>query len=340
MGGADKQLQQLIVYFYPEHRKHAQEFMVDFTCNKQYEGTSVITPATSDVTTNYQSMGATGATTTLTEILIKESFDKSTMLSCNMCKKKIVRERTNNTRVPKKVFERNTSAEFEYIISDVIAPIIFKPDSSKIDESKFYQVYLLNKNSKEYRTINDPCFKYNGNDDSKFFAVYSQSHHLHFCNLRNITVIRKSEFHRNVSAFKILPSTKLFRLTGSRRYILIFSFDCDLYIEFPKNNFFNNVNIDENGTTILRLQKSTKDSFNFVVSTQETLENVDIFGEYQTEQAYLGKLSSADNVALEKINNLGTGLLHYMELPADKKKTKYDPMEYACYKAGQIVNKK
>lgn len=334
--GEDRQLQQLIVYFYPEHKNQASDFIVQYTCNNTTEENNTTITSTTNITEILYAPIKKPSTTS-TEVLISESFDKAAIASCSMCRKKIITERVHRPSIPEKVFERNTSTEFEYFVCFVNSPKIqFCPQFVQVDDSKFYQVYSFDKMNFEFKNIDEPCFKYAGGEDSKFFAVYSQSHHLHFCNLRNITVIRKSEFHRNVSAFKILPSTKLFRLTGSKRFVVFFSFSSDLYMEFPKNTFFNNEKITDNQTTILRLKKSTKESFNFIVSTEETLKGVNIFGKYYTEQAYLGKLSSADILALEKINTLGAGLLHYVHTSKEKKKTKYDCMEYACYKADQI----
>lgn len=323
-GKPDKHLQHLEVYFYPERREEAKKFIIDYI-------SADVIPANTSVSETTTQLQVTNAANPHNSA----GLTRDVLNNCVSCKSFTIYYHVSDNKIPKEIFVRNTS-KIEFAIMMVTAPFIkYTPLPNQIDENNFCQLYSFNKLDNTFNRLTDHIvYKYTNTPDTrmKFFCAYSQNMHLHMCNHRSISVIRKSEFHRNINALKLLPSTKYSRMKLPSPSVMIYSFENDLYFQFPDDDFFQKDKANEN--YIFCLKKSTEKSFNYIVSNGETIQEALIYGTYVCEQVYLGKRNAADIVRLNAVTNHKGVVLHWSE-DSSNKKTAFTSMEYACYRSGQ-----
>lgn len=257
----------------------------------------------------------------------------------------------NNNDIPRQVFEPNKDFD-QYLIFEVTSRDLENLPMGEIEEKSFYETYKIKTlgGVETYDKV-PKCddrsliftFDKNNQEIKPFlFALFTQTNHLHYCNFPRFRVLRHSELHRNIATVRLLTSKKFGDYRVEKMSVIIFSYYQDIYFKFPKNEFFNSVTGDD---YVLRLKKSSETSFNYILSTQETLKDVLIFGNYQMQQTVVGKKPNfdADYNMDTLINPLGHAVLHTMptevlsELTSNEpnpstKASGYNTMAYAIYK--------
>lgn len=277
------------------------------------------------------------------------------MESCRTCQAATRHCKSSSNVVPDEVFKINKGMQ-DFIMHRVSATKLKQLPCEEIHENSYYEMFKINKpsNSDDDLTYNFTkvekihnralVFNYDCNITSShkqhMFALFSQSNHLHYCEYPCYPILRKSELHRNICFVKFAQTKQYSRVREERLFIVIFSYLEDIYVKFPNNDFFRNRD-NPNDTFMLQLKKSSESSFNYILSSQETLRDVLIYGEYQTRQVTIGKDVKPDS-SKEDIKSLieptGHAVFHTMTVQpyqlegASNKVTTYSEMEYAVHK--------
>lgn len=269
---------------------------------------------------------------------------------CQRCKNstQITMRELNN--IPEKVFEINKSP-IDYIKQRVITPKLNYKYVSDFAKDEFFDVHRKQGDTlKKIPSVDGKylIFSYVHSEftKNKFFAIYSQKSRLHYCNYHNFNFVRKSEIHRSVPFIKLLPSSQHIRYYSAIRiFIIIYSYSQDLYVNLPRDDFFvNKISKDPNEKIVLRVKKSSPESFNYIMTNKETIQNAQIYGKYQTEQVITGKFGSGHMYKIEDvIENYGYGLIHSTILHEEKSKIKLSAlpdMIYACSNYEKLIEPK
>lgn len=283
---------------------------------------------------------------------LPNELNEHVLNNCVKCvkSKRLIRQ-FNKNDIPRNVFEPNRDMD-QYLLFEVTSRNLENLPTDEIEGTSFYETYKIKTldGIETYEKVpkcedRSLIFTFNKNNQEIkpfMFTLFTQTNHLHYCNFPRFRVLRHSELHRNIATVRLLTSKKFGDYRVEKMSVIIFSYYQDIYLKFPRNDFYNSITGDD---YVLRLKRSTESSFNYILSTQETLKDVLIFGNYQMQQTVVGKKPNfdADYNMDTLIHPLGHAVLHTMpsevlcELTSTEpnpstKASGYNTMAYAIYK--------